>query len=59
VQRIASAAGKPVPGGRTSTAGGSSGSGTSPLITFGAPALLVIIGAAVAARLHGRARQES
>jgi hypothetical protein len=53
VQRLAQAAGKPVGAGRA--ASGASGGGTSPLITFAAPAVLVLLGAAVAARLHRRA----
>lgn len=51
VQRIGTQAGKAVATGKPS---GSSGSGTSPLITFAAPALVVILGALAATRLHRR-----
>jgi hypothetical protein len=56
VQRLAQAAGKPVGAGRAPSGG--SGGGPSPLITFAAPAILVLLGAAVAARLHRRAAVE-
>lgn len=52
VQRISEHAGKAVGAGKPSASG--SGSGTSPLITFAAPALLVILGALAATRLHRR-----
>ena len=53
VQRIGKQAGKVVGAGKPSASGGS-GSGTSPLITFAAPALVVAIGAFAATRLHRR-----
>lgn len=56
VQRLAEAAGKPVSAGPP--ASGGSGGGTSPLVTFAAPAILVLVGAAVAARLHRRPRSD-
>ena len=52
VQRISKQAGKAVGAGKPSAGG--SGSGTSPLITFAAPALVVILGAFVATRLQRR-----
>ncbi len=53
VQRVASANGKPIAVGPVSS-GGSSGGGVSPLITFGAPVLLVVVGALVAGRIRRR-----
>jgi hypothetical protein len=53
VQRIARQAGKVIGAGRRSPSGGS-GSGTSPVITFAAPALVVVLGALAATRLHRR-----
>jgi hypothetical protein len=53
VARIAEASGKPVSVGAIPSASGSS-SGTSPLITFGGPALLVILGALAAALVRRR-----
>lgn len=53
VQRIAASAGKPIVPGKLASGGGSGG-GTSPLITFAAPAILVLLGAFVAARFHRR-----
>jgi hypothetical protein len=53
VERIAHAEGKPVTAGRP-VSGGGSGGGASPLLTFGGPAILVILGALVAARLQRR-----
>jgi hypothetical protein len=54
VQQIARGAGKSVSGGRVPVGGGSAGGGTSPLLTFGGPAILVALGALVAARFHRR-----
>jgi hypothetical protein len=59
VQRIARGAGKPIGSGPQSAPASSSHGGTSPLITFSAPALLVLIGAAVAARFHRHADRGS
>jgi hypothetical protein len=54
VQRIAKAAGKPISGGAP-TSGGSGSGGTSPLISFGAPALVVLIGVSLVALRQRRA----
>ena len=54
VQRVASANGKPISVGAASSGGSGSG-GVSPLIAFGAPALLVVLGALVAGRIRRRA----
>lgn len=53
VVRIAKANGKPIPAPSISSGGGGSG-GVSPLITFGAPAVVVILGAWLAGRLRRR-----
>jgi hypothetical protein len=53
VQRLASAAGKQLSGGKGAAPSGSSG-GTSPLITFAAPAIVVLLAAFLAARLQRR-----
>jgi hypothetical protein len=53
VRRIARQKGKDVATGRPSASGGS-GSGVSPLITFAAPALLVVLGAFAATWWHRR-----
>lgn len=58
VQRIARAVGRPVGAQKLPATKGSSGSGTSPPITFGAPALLVILGALIANRLRRRSGRE-
>jgi hypothetical protein len=50
VRRIARAAGKPVPTGATATPA----SGTSPLIKYALPAILVLLAAFVAAALQRR-----
>jgi hypothetical protein len=56
VERIAHAEGKTVSPG---AAGGGSAGTTSPLLTFGGPAILVILGAFVAARMGRRAARRS
>lgn len=53
VAKIAQANGKPISTGPVPSAGGGSG-GTSPLITFGGPALLVVLGALAAGLLRRR-----
>lgn len=52
VDRLARANGKPVSVSSASSTG--SGSSVSPLITFGAPALIVVLGALVASRIRRR-----
>jgi hypothetical protein len=52
VGRIANANGKPIETSSGSSSGGSGG--TSPLITFGIPILILIVGAVAAARLRRR-----
>jgi hypothetical protein len=56
VQRIAAGVGKKVATGRAEPARGSGG-GTSPVILFVAPVILVVLGALLAARLHRAPRQ--
>ena len=53
VQRIAKEKGKVVRAGQPSASGGS-GSASSQLITFAAPAVVVVLGAFIATRLHRR-----
>ena len=55
VERVARANGKPISVSSLPSAGGGSGGGVSPLIIFGVPALLVVLGAFVAGRLRRRA----
>ncbi len=57
VERIAHAAGKSASPG--AAGGGGSGGSTSPLITFGGPAILVVLGAFVAARMGRRTRERA
>jgi hypothetical protein len=52
VVRIARASGKPISLSQVASVSSRSGGGVSPLITFGAPALLVILGALLAGRLR-------
>jgi hypothetical protein len=52
VVRIARAEGKPISLSQVASVNSRSGGGVSPLITFGAPALLVILGALLAGRLR-------
>ena len=52
VLRIARADGKPISLSQVASVSSRSGGGVSPLITFGAPALLVILGALLAGRLR-------
>jgi len=54
VERLARANGKPIS--VSSAARSGSGSGVSPLITFGAPALIVVLGALFASRIRRRPR---
>jgi hypothetical protein len=54
VKRIAQAEGKSLSLGKLAPTSSSSGGGTSPLITFAAPAIVVLLGAFIAARLHRR-----
>ena len=54
VQRVASANGKPISVSSAASSGSGSG-GVSPLITFGAPALVVLLGAFLASRFRRRA----
>jgi hypothetical protein len=55
VVKLAEANRKPVATGPLPSASGSSGGGTSPLITFGAPAIVVVLAALAAGRLRRRA----
>jgi hypothetical protein len=55
VQRIAAANGKPIILSSVAPANSRSGGGVSPLISFGAPAVLVILGALLASRLRRKA----
>ena len=52
VERLARSNGKPIA--VSSTSSTSSGSSVSPLITFGAPVLLVVLGALLASRIRRR-----
>ncbi len=59
VQRIARANGKPIPTGSASSGAGRSGGGTSKLVTFGVPAVLVVLAAGAAWLLRRRASRPS
>lgn len=54
VEQVARANGKPIPVSSLPSTRSGSGGGVSPLITFGAPALLVVLGVLVAGRLRRR-----
>jgi hypothetical protein len=53
VERLAQANGKPIAV-SSAASGGSGSGGVSPLITFGAPALIVVLGALLASRIRRR-----
>ncbi len=55
VERIARADGRPISAGAIPSVSGGSGGGTSPLITFGGPAVLVVLGALAAGLVRRRA----
>lgn len=59
VARIAKANGKAIPAASASSGSGGSGGGTSPVITFGIPAVLVAAAAAAAVLLRRRAARTS
>ncbi len=59
VQRIAKANGKAIPAASGSSGSGGSGGGTSPVITFGIPAVLVAAAVAAAVLLRRRAARTS
>ena len=59
VQRIARANGKPIPTGSASSGPGRSGGGTSKLVTFGVPAVLVVLAAGTVWLLRRRPSRPS